>query len=410
MTDELEVAVDLGERTVLAGIARVDRRRNTTTTSFRYDPDYLADPASYPIDPALPFESLGGVVPDLPGAFADCAPDRWGRRLIAKWIRASETGTPRTLGEVDYLLGVSDHTRQGALRFRLRGAANFQAAEGEVPRQIRLPELLRAAEAVASGRDDVDTSTIKVLLDAGTGTLGGARPKASVISDDDVLSIAKFPHPHDEWDVMAWEKTALDLAEHAGIDVPRRLLVTISGKSVLLLERFDRRRGHRVGYVSGMTVVQGRDGDDHDYLDLAAELGAISAAADDDLAQLWRRIAFSVAIHNTDDHLRNHGVIRAASAWRLSPVFDVNPNPDVAEERVTGIGGATARADEIPALLSIAADLGLRRGEVEQVLAEVGAATATWRETAAANGIAHGEIRRFEGAFEGLRDEFGTGS
>lgn len=411
MTDRIEVAIDLRGSTVEAGTARIERRRTATTTAFTYSPGYLADPGAYPIDPALPFDSRGGVVSGLPGAFADCAPDRWGRRLIAKRIRATERGTPRSIGEVDYLLGVSDVTRQGALRFRRAGGTAFENADADVPKQVRLPELLNAADQVA--RDDTDDATqmsaIKVLLNAGTGTLGGARPKASVIGDDGLLYIAKFPHHHDEWDVMAWEKTALDLAERAGIEVPHRILTKVSGRSVLLLERFDRRAGERVGYLSAMTLVQGVDGGAYDYVDLGGELADVSASADDDLAQTWRRMAFSVAIHNTDDHLRNHGFLRDEGGWRLSPAFDVNPNPDLTEDRATAIAGATAPADEVDALLLVAPDFGLTDSRAREVLVEVAEATSVWREVAGANGVSRSEAGRFEGAFDGLREQFISG-
>lgn len=405
MSEEIEVAVDLDSRTVRVGRARIDRRRSTTTTAFTYDPAYLSDPDAYEIDPALQFDSRGGLTSGLPGAFADCAPDQWGRRLITKQIRATEHGTPRTLGELDFLLGVSDVTRQGALRFRRTGSDVFENPDAEVPKRVRLPELLHASDRVA--RDDFDDlSAVKVLLTAGTGTLGGARPKASVLGDDGRLYIAKFPHHNDEWDVMAWEKTTLDLAERAGITVPNRLITKVSGRSVLLLERFDRADGQRVGYMSAMTLIGGTDGGDYDYIDLGGELADVSAAADDDLEAMWRRIAFSVAVRNTDDHMRNHGLIRTTNGWRLSPIFDVNPNPDVTEHRATAVAGATAAADEVEALFLAAPDFGLSETRAHAVLAEVSEATSGWRDVAAANGVPASEITRFEAAFEGLRSSF----
>lgn len=147
-----------------------------------------------------------------------------------------------------------------------------------------------------------------MLLDAGTGSLGGARPKATVRADDGHLLIAKFPHHHDDWDVGLWEKTALDLAERGGVEVPRRRLVPIGPGSTLLLERFDRRQDHtRVPYISPLTLMSGRDGDTYDYVDLASELEEAGAGDDTELAALFRRVVVSVAIHNTDDHLRNTG-------------------------------------------------------------------------------------------------------
>ncbi|MCW2833256.1 MAG: hypothetical protein JWN68_1209 [Nocardioides sp.] len=409
MTDEIEVAVDLGDRTMVAGTARFDRRRNQTTTSFDYDSAYLADPASYPIDPALSFDTRGGVVSGLPGAFADCAPDRWGQMLISKRIRASETGTARSISELDYLLGVSDTTRQGALRFRRAGSTMFENAEADVPQHIKLPELLHASDQVARDGSE-DLTAIKLLLNAGTGSLGGARPKASIIGQDELLYIAKFPRHTDEWDVMAWEKTALDLADRAGIAVPRTILVKVSGRSVLLLERFDRRNGLRVGYMSAMTLIEGSDGGGYDYLDVAAGLVDVSGSADEDLSQMWRRMAFSVAIHNTDDHMRNHGLLREPKGWRLSPAFDVNPNPDDAEERATSIAGETSRQGEVQALMLTAAEFGLSDEEARRTLSDIEQATASWRDVAAGNGIPSGEINRFSGAFDTLRDQFKDGT
>lgn len=407
MSTDIEVAVDLNGETVRVGLARMHRRRGKITTDFAYYPTFLERRDAYAIDPALYLDSGGGVVEGLPGAFKDCAPDRWGRRLVDKRFAASQTPgqTPRDISDIDYLLGVSDLTRQGALRFRPVGAEEFVDTRADVPRLIRLPALLRAADETAKADSDSDLTAVKVLLDAGSGSLGGARPKASVTGDDGLLYIAKFPHHDDDWDVMAWEKTALDLARRAGIAVPRTRITRIDGRTVLLLERFDRADGHRIGYISALTMVQGADTDGGDYVDFAAGLADASASADADLKDLWRRIAFSVAIHNTDDHFRNHGFLRRQGGWRFSPLFDVNPNPDLAKQRVTGIGGATARADEIEALMSYAAEFGLDEKTAATVLREVSDATREWRRFASSNGISESEQKRFEGAFEGLRSE-----
>lgn len=321
-----------------------------------------------------------------------------GRRLITKRIRAAEGAEPpRTLSDVDFLLGVSDLTRQGALRFRRRGAPEYADPSTRVPRMIQLPTLLRAAEHVARD-DNVDLAEIKMLLEACTGTLGGARPKASVLSDDGVLQIAKFPHPHDEWDVMAWEKTTLDLAERAGISVPRSSILKIDGRTVLVVDRFDRREGRRIGYMSALTCIQGRDGEQHDYLEFAEEVASISSEPEADLADLWRRMAFSVAVHNTDDHLRNHGLLHTRAGWRLSPAFDVNPNPDVSEDRTTSIGWVSECNGEIEALLDVASNFGVA-GCAREILRDITEATRTWRSAAARNGIAASECTRFERTF-----------
>ena len=185
-----------------------------------------------------------------------------------------------------------------------------------VPKLLELPRLLAAADAVE--RDPDDQTAVKDLLDAGSGSLGGARPKASV-REGERLMIAKFPHRDDTWDVMAWEATALDLAEEAGISVPGRRMTRINGRAVLILDRFDRTPdGRRVPYISAMTLLGRSDGDVSDYTDVCDAISDEGAATALDLEALWRRVAFSVAIHNTDDHLRNHGfpVRRAGGPWR----------------------------------------------------------------------------------------------
>jgi serine/threonine-protein kinase HipA len=394
----LRTYVEIAGRTVAAGDAHFNFRRGRLTATFSYERDYIALPGAYAIDPALRLTTGAWPLPQgLPGAFSDAAPDRWGRNLIAKRLRAEAAAESRaapTLDDRDYLLGVSDETRQGALRFKTDVDDVFQHPAPEVPKLVALPALLHAANSVA--RDEPDNlDAIKTLLDAGTGSLGGARPKASV-RDGERLMIAKFPHHADEWSVIAWEKTALDLAEAAGISVPERRLVGIDGSPVLLLDRFDREGAHRVGYISAMTLLEAQDGQSRDYTEIAEVLPENSSAAVDDLRQLWRRIAFSIAIHNTDDHLRNHGFLRRGSGWRLAPAFDVNPNPDLATQRATTVGGATRPADEVNALLVYAESFGLTDIQARIILREVAEAAENWEAVARRNGITQAELARFE--------------
>lgn len=368
------------------------------STVVSYDTGYLALPGAFALSPSLPLVTGGQHASALPGFLADCSPDRWGRDLITRRHRAQARADERaagTLTEVDFLLGVSDYSRQGAVRLSAEPAGEFLAQGTPVPQLLELPRLLRAADA-ASGKDDL--GAVKALLEAGSGSLGGARPKASV-RDGDRLLIAKFPHAHDDWDVMAWEKVALDLAADAGITVPASRLVRVDDRSVLLLERFDRSGAHRVAYISAMTLLDARDGDAHDYLEIAEVLPECSAAARADLRELWRRIAFSLLVNNTDDHLRNHGLLHRAGGWRLSPAFDVNPDPDGASERVTSIDGARERADALDALLGRAHAFDLSPSGAQQVLTEVSAAVGLWRDRAAQAGIGAREVAAFADAF-----------
>ncbi|GAA2909032.1 phosphatidylinositol kinase [Actinoplanes cyaneus] len=390
--------VEIDGQTRSAGAAYFNLRRGRLTATYSYDRDYLGLPGAYAVDPSLALMTGSWPVPNgLPGAFSDAAPDRWGRNLITRRLR-SEAGAAGqvapTPDDRDYLLGVSDETRQGALRFKTDTESEFQHPAPDVPKLIALPALLHAANAVT--RDDPDNlEAIKVLLDAGTGSLGGARPKASV-RDDHRLMIAKFPHHADDWSVIAWEKTALDLGEAAGIRVPKRQLVGIDGSPVLLLERFDRKGTHRIGYISAMTLLEAQDGDSRDYTEIAEAIPEHSSAAVEDLRQLWRRIAFSVALHNTDDHLRNHGFLRHGSGWSLAPGFDINPNPNLSAQRVTSIGGATNPADEVNALLVYAESFALTDSQARAVLREVADAASDWESVARSNGISQSEITRFE--------------
>lgn len=303
------------------------------------------------------------------------------------------------LDERDFLLGVSDFTRQGALRFQTSSKGEFLHAGTGVPQLDELPEVMRAAHAVASETSD-EFAGIKALLDAGTASLGGARPKASVRDGED-LAIAKFPHHSDEWNVMAWEKIALDLAAEAGIEVPSTSLLDVDGRGVLLLDRFDRKGSTRIGYLSAMTALSASDGDERDYLDLAEEVAVLSQNPTRDLRELWRRIAFSVAINNTDDHLRNHGFLRRDTGWQLSPAFEVNPNPVSGAQRSTSIGGAGSVRGEVGVLIEYAPIFDLTATEAAAAFAEVLDAVAAWRGVAERHGLVAPETGRFAGVLDG---------
>ncbi|WP_327106661.1 type II toxin-antitoxin system HipA family toxin [Nonomuraea glycinis] len=389
----VDVLVEDAGRTRLVGQAYFTRVRSQISTTFLYDSDYLADDGMN-IDPALLLVSGSQHQAGLIRAFADSAPDRWGRNLIekAERIRAREEGRAlRRLDDLDFLLGVSDDTRQGALRFRLPGRDEFLGKPSSVPRLISLPELLHASDELASDADP--SSAVKQLLDTGTTGLGGARPKASVRLEDGSLAIAKFPHSSDQWDVMAWEATALDLLEGAGIRTPQRRLTRVGERSVLILRRFDRTStGARIGYISAMTATGSVDGGHRDYADIAEAMRDISRSPRKDHHELYDRVIASVALGNTDDHLRNHGFLVDRNSWTLSPVFDVNPNPDVTRSRSTSIMGADALPDEIEGLLALAEDCSLTPEAARERIRRIVTSLAGWRDRARENQIADREI------------------
>lgn len=401
---ELVVAID--HEDVLAGRLFSHRRGGRESASFIYDADYLALKGAYALDPAMPL--VQGVLQSPVGlhmfrAFADSAPDRWGRALITRAEKRHVTaqgGTARSLGEIEFLLGVRDDLRQGALRFREPATGAFLASEDSgVPHLTGLAKLLQAAEHLEAGEETEDE--LRDLLRGGS-SLGGARPKAHVADSVGRLAIAKFPSTrYDTWNVTAWEGVALDLARQAGIRVPDWQLLHISDRSVLVVNRFDRDGDRRIGYASAMTMLEAMDGDVGSYLDIAAVIEQTSLHATADLRELWRRIAFGILISNTDDHLRNHGFLHVgASAWTLSPAFDLNPNPAPGPKHLsTTIDGFEGEAS-IRALTSVAPHFRLDEADVAEVMGEVLVATLSWRDAAAALEIPQTEINDMAWAFE----------
>jgi len=406
MTDEISVYVAVGEENVMAGRMYSHRRRGVESASFVYDNSYLASPDAYALDPALPLVAGTLQTPAghaLFGAFTDSLPDRWGRTLIhrAERIRGRAAGTAaRSIGEADLLLGVRDDLRQGALRFRAGGEGPFLATEDSgVPVLTDLPALLDIA--AHAERDTAGYDDLQRLLRAGS-SLGGARPKAHVTDAAGRLAIAKFPSPSsDTWNVMAWEKVALDLARDGGVTVPDSQLIRIGDQHVLVIDRFDRRGAARIGYASAKTMLEAGESDQRSYLEIAAVIEERSTAATAELRQLWRRMAFSILISNTDDHLRNHGFLHErGESWALSPAFDLNPNPGPGAKYLsTSIDFTDTRAS-IDTLMSVAAYFRLATGDALAVLAEVTQAVARWRSVAKSHGLLPQDLDVMEPAFE----------
>ena len=411
MSDDVEVYVAVGDKNLLAGRTYPHRRRGVESASFVYNDRYLADPDAYALDPGLPLVTGTLQTPvrrALFGAFADSLPDRWGRTLIqrAERARAKAVATaPRSMSEVGLLLGVRDDLRQGALRFRLDEQGPFLAAEESgVPALTDLPALLDIA--ARAERDTADYEDLKRLVRAGS-SLGGARPKAHVLDAAGRVAIAKFPSDSsDTWNVMAWEKVALDLARDAGVTVPDSQLIRIGDRNVLVVDRFDRRGTARIGYASAMTMLEASDGDQRSYLEIAEVIEERSTAATAELRQLWRRIAFSILISNTDDHLRNHGFLHErGDSWMLSPAFDLNPNPQLGSKDLsTAIDYADTRAS-VDTLMSVAAYFRLDPSDALEVLAKVTRAVARWRAVAKSHGLLQQDLDTMEPAFEHAEGE-----
>lgn len=403
---DVEVHIDLDGRPRRVGLLRRNVVRRTETTSFEYDESWLADANRFSIEPALALTR--GVYPPAQGqpifgSIGDSAPDTWGRRLMQRAERrqAERDGRAvRTLTETDYLLGVCDETRLGALRFRWVSDHVFQApARSGVPALVELGRLLQITERVL--RDEETDDDLQIIFAPGS-SLGGARPKASVIDQHERLSIAKFPKETDDYSIETWEEIAMRLADRAGIATPRHELVQVAGKAVLLSRRFDRSNGARIPFLSAMSMTGSRDGERGSYPEIVDALIRHGAQARADAQALYRRMAFNVLISNVDDHLRNHGFLWLGRAgWSLSPAYDLNPTPTDLKARILAtnidLDEGTCSLDLVE---NAAQYFGLGLPQARTLIKEVAVATTTWRAVAKEAGARPAEINRMSSAFE----------
>jgi serine/threonine-protein kinase HipA len=329
---------------VLMGVLKAEFTRGKEIFSFSYSQDWLKSRYSQILDPELQFYSGSQYVKEEKqnfGVFLDSSPDRWGRILMKRREAAmarSEKRKEKTLKESDYLLGVFDSHRMGALRFKENPDGPFLNDNETlaVPPWTSIKELeqtsLRLEEENATENPDY-LKWLNILISPGS-SLGGARPKASVVDDNNNLWIAKFPSKSDNKDIGGWEMVTNELARNAGLNVAYSKIQKFSSKYyTFLTKRFDRTNtGERIHYASAMTMLGYIDGNNYEkgisYLEIVDFLTRYGANVEKDLAELWQRIVFSLFVSNTDDHLRNHGFILTERGWILSPAFDINPNED----------------------------------------------------------------------------------
>ena len=381
---------------------------------FRYDAAWLRGPRAFALDPDLSLDAA----PFFPkpeagnfGIFLDSSPDRWGQTLMRRreaLMARDEGRVPRPLHAWDFLLGVQDLTRQGALRFRLAGTDTFLGNEKmAAPPVTSLRELEAVAmELTRKKIDDLDAlrKWLAVLVAPGA-SLGGARPKANFVEQDGGLWMAKFPARDDDRDIGAWEGVAHTLAQRAGVQVPEARTLRLGGEfHTFCVRRFDRAGGRRRFYASAMTLLRKPASEGASYLELAQFLRQRGDArhVKADLEQLFRRVVFNVAIGNRDDHLRNHGFLLGDEGWRPSPAFDLNPSIDKAEH-VLNIDDLDPRPS-LATALSTASFYGLDAARASTVADEILAALAPWRTLAREAGIANADIEGGAGAFSALAE------
>lgn len=411
------IDVCIGDAGRLVGRLHYNQDGRRESAIFEYDQSWLASPDRFAIDPALPLvperqfrrKSDGGSV--FTGAIADTEPDGWAMRVIRR-DHAKRRGNPDPLdrvalppilGGLDFLLAVDDYSRLGALRFRDERhdfCRTPAAGQRRAPPLIELRQMLASTHAV-----ETDTETAEDLAYLrGRGTsLGGMRPKCTVVDDRGQLLIAKFPSIQDSGPVTAGEVLALRLARAAGIDAAEADLIDSEGTPVALIRRFDRSKADRIPYLSAATLLQAEpdDGAEHAYTELVDEMRRHAADPTRDIVELWRRIVFSVLITNTDDHLRNHGFLHAGGdLWRLAPAFDLNPFPGRARELKTWISEEAGPSATIDGALSALPRFGIPLATAREILMEVDAAVSTWRTIGRSLGMTARDLDYFAEAFE----------
>lgn len=396
------------------GVLHADRLRGKEVFSFEYDAGWLKKNVSHMLDPDLDYYSgvqyLNDEHKNNFGIFLDSSPDRWGRVLLQRREAAlarKECRPVKTLCETDYLLGVFDGHRMGSLRYKLDPNGLFLSADLELasPPFTSIRELetisLKLEEDTYFDHQDY-LKWLNMLIAPGS-SLGGARPKASVLDENGHLWIAKFPSKYDDTDIGGWEMVTYQLALKCGITMSESFARKHSGKHhTFLTKRFDRTNsGSRIHFASAMTLLGYTDGTDHtmgvSYLDLAEFLIRNGANVNGDLEQLWRRIVFNICVRNVDDHLRNHGFILTELGWILSPAYDINP-----VETGTGLKLNISENDnalDLDLTLAVSPYFRLSQKQALLIINEVKTAVKQWRTVAQKFKLSKMECDRMSLAF-----------
>lgn len=399
------------ENASLIGIINVEEEKGKQIISFEYAIQWLEDLTNPNIDPDLQKFSGRQYVPFSKinfGAFADSSPDRWGRLLMKRReaiLAKRENRKPKSLSEIDFLIGVYDETRMGGLRFSLSENGDFISNDKDLstPPWTTLRKLESASLSFEKNDDTQEEKWINQLIAPGS-SLGGARPKATVLSPDNSLWIAKFPSKNDEFDIGAWEMVVHDLAALCELNVPEAKLEKFSKLgSTFLTKRFDRNGKKRIHFASAMTLLGKTDGasavDGSSYLDIASFIKQNGSSPKNDLHELWRRIVFNMAVSNTDDHLRNHGFILEKNGWKLSPLYDVNPT--IYGDTLSLNVDSNSNLIDFELAKKTSEMFGLNIHQAEEELSEMkNIIESNWKTIASKYGISRSEIEKMSPAFD----------
>lgn len=402
----------LGEQGTPVGVLGFVQQGRRAFSQFAYDAAWLGSPEVFEISPDLPLQAgyqvhkaAGDNDSVFHGALADTAPDAWGRRVVDRAHARARRDNPQLgpLTELDYLCAVDDFSRVGALRLHHDGQylRTVQAGRRSTPPFIELERLYAATRALERSQETAED--LAYLQGRGT-SLGGMRPKCTVLDEDGHLAIGKFPSIQDSLNVTRAEVLALRLAERAGIRVAQSRCVTLHGTPVALIRRFDRTEGQRrIPYLSAASLLQASRREDRAYSELVDALRQRGSQPLEDSRELWRRLLFNLLVTNVDDHLQNTGFLYdGAGRWRLSPAFDLNPMAGKRRESKTWLTEDTGPIDDVGVLLARCAYFGLNRAQATVVLAEVLAAVSQWRTVGQSPdvGLGAAELDAFEDAFE----------
>lgn len=390
--------------------ARQGRRENS---AFAYDQSWLAHPSRFSVsaDLQLLIGYQSHKAPSVTdsvfhGAIADTAPDAWGRRVVARDHAKRRKGNPSLgpLSEMDYLLAVDDFSRVGALRFCDEEGIwqrTVHAGKRCTPPVVDLGKMYLASRAVELGQETA--ADLKFLQGKGT-SLGGMRPKCTLIDQNRRLAIGKFPSVGDTRSVTRGEVLALKIARQAGVDAAGARVVMVERTPVAVIERFDRDEvDGRIPYQSAATMLQASRQEDRSYAEIADVIRANGLAPTEDLQQLWRRMVLNLLITNVDDHLQNHGFLHVNHGlWRLAPAFDINPFPDKERESKTWLSEKDGPITDLHMLMARAGIFALNHEQALQIVSEVYGAVSKWRALATSNevGLSTVELNDFAPAFE----------
>lgn len=402
--------IDLGMPTLM-GMLHATQIRGKEVFAFEYDDEWLKSKNILSIDPDLQLFSGQQYLADGKtnfGIFLDSSPDRWGRVLMDRReavMARKEKRKPKTLFETDYLLGVFDDHRMGALRFKENEDGPFLNDNKEMasPPWSSIRELEQASFHLEGDDDDIENLKWLNLLMAPGSSLGGARPKASVLDENGHLWIAKFPSKNDGTDIGAWEMVVHELALKAGLNVADSKTGKFYSKQhTFLTKRFDRNAlGQRIHFASAMTLLGYTDGTNHQsgvgYLDIAEFIIRNGANVSEDLEELWRRIVFYICVSNTDDHLRNHGFLLNESGWTLSPAYDINP-----VEKASGLSLNISEKDnslELELAVEVAPYFRVSEIKTTKIITAVKKSVSHWNAVAEKYGISKMERKSMSTAF-----------